>query len=62
MKKTSDRLPMICATATLFAVHHYTKKMIAIGQGGDGKRFHMPHFHMPKIKKMSLRIFNPFGR
>ena len=60
MKKTKDTLAMTMAMGTLFIVWRETKKMIAIGQGGDGKRFHMPHFRRPKIKQISIQDFNPF--
>ena len=63
MKKKNEKFSTALAMATLVVIHHYTKKMISIGQGGDGKRFHP---HLPKFsrrekgKAISLDDFNPF--
>ena len=60
--KKKDTFATCLALGTCFLVYKNTKRMISIGQGGDGKRFHMPHFHKPKIikKQFSLQDFNPF--
>ena len=60
--KKKDTFATVLALSTCFLVYKNTKKMISIGQGGDGKRFHMPHLpKKPKAKKQfTLKDFNPF--
>lgn len=60
--KKKDTFSTMLALGTCFLVYKNTKRMISIGQGGDGKRFHMPHIHRPHIikKQISLQDFNPF--
>ena len=60
--KKKDTFSTMLALTTCFIVYKNTKKMIAIGQGGDGKRFHMPHLPKRQIikKQISLSDFNPF--